>query len=141
MHVARRSRLHVQKFSLHTLPPQVLEAALQMAEHLLAASCSVHLPVVGQPSAVWCAHELTWNDRLLAFVSLYRPGQIWAFVLLAVVGGWVASVFTAFNTWLCLLRKKWSKWFSFRILEVSSAGASHHFCRAGRRRLLLKVHN
>lgn len=44
--------------------------------------------------------------------------QIWAFVLLAVVGGWVASVFTAFNTWLCLLRKKWSKWFSFRILEV-----------------------
>jgi hypothetical protein len=38
-----------------------------------------------------------------------------------VVGGWVASVFTAFNTWLCLLRKKWSKWFSFRILEVSGA--------------------
>lgn len=45
--------------------------------------------------------------------------QIWAFVLLAVVGGWVASVFTAFNTWLCLVRKKWSKWFSFRILEVT----------------------
>jgi hypothetical protein len=47
--------------------------------------------------------------------------QIWAFMLLAVAGGWVASVFTAFNTWLCLLRKKWSKWFSFRILEVNLA--------------------
>jgi hypothetical protein len=39
-------------------------------------------------------------------------------MLLAVAGGWLASVFTAFNTWLCLLRKKWSKFFSFRILEV-----------------------
>lgn len=45
-------------------------------------------------------------------------GKIWAFILLAVVGGWVASVFTAFNTWVCLLRKKWSKFFSARILEV-----------------------
>jgi hypothetical protein len=44
--------------------------------------------------------------------------QIWAFVLLAVVGGWVASVFTAFNTWVCLVRKKWSKWLTFRILEA-----------------------
>jgi chloride channel 7 len=47
--------------------------------------------------------------------------QTWAFVLLAVVGGWVASVFTAFNTWVCLVRKKWSKFFSFRILEVREA--------------------
>jgi chloride channel 7 len=39
-------------------------------------------------------------------------------VLLAVVGGWVASVFTAFNTWVCLVRKKWSKWLTFRILEA-----------------------
>jgi chloride channel 7 len=44
--------------------------------------------------------------------------QTWAFVLLAVVGGWVASVFTSFNTWVCLVRKKWSKFFTFRILEV-----------------------
>lgn len=44
--------------------------------------------------------------------------QTWAFVLLAVVGGYVASLFTAFNTWVCLLRKRWSKWFSFRIAEV-----------------------
>jgi chloride channel 7 len=43
---------------------------------------------------------------------------MWAFILLAVAGGWVASVFTAFNTWLCLLRKRWAKWFAFRILEV-----------------------
>lgn len=47
--------------------------------------------------------------------------QTWAFVLLAVVGGWVASVFTSFNTWVCLVRKRWSKFFSFRILEVRSA--------------------
>jgi len=52
--------------------------------------------------------------------------QIWAFVLLAVVGGWVASVFTAFNTWLCLVRKKWSKFFSFRILEVTLVSTLHN---------------
>jgi chloride channel 7 len=45
-------------------------------------------------------------------------------VLLAVVGGWVASVFTSFNTWVCLVRKKWSKFFSFRILEVGGFAAS-----------------
>jgi H+/Cl- antiporter ClcA len=50
--------------------------------------------------------------------TVASPSQIWAFILLAVVGGWVASVFTAFNTWLCLLRKKWSKFITFRILEV-----------------------
>lgn len=44
-------------------------------------------------------------------------------MLLAVVGGWLASVFTAFNTWLCLVRKKWSKFFSFRILEVCTQPA------------------
>jgi hypothetical protein len=49
--------------------------------------------------------------------------QIWAFMLLAVVGGWLASVFTAFNTWICLVRKKWSKVFSFRILEVCAQPA------------------
>jgi hypothetical protein len=47
-------------------------------------------------------------------------------VLLAVVGGWVASVFTAFNTWVCLVRKKWSKFFSFRILEVRGADTKLH---------------
>lgn len=27
-------------------------------------------------------------------------------------------MFTAFNTWVCLVRKRWSRWFSFRVLEV-----------------------
>lgn len=44
-------------------------------------------------------------------------------MLLAVVGGWLASVFTAFNTWLCLVRTKWCKFFSFRILEVCTQPA------------------
>uniref|UniRef100_A0A383VTF4 Chloride channel protein n=1 Tax=Tetradesmus obliquus TaxID=3088 RepID=A0A383VTF4_TETOB len=58
--------------------------------------------------------SLAWFQQ--AYPTPY--GQTWAFVLLAVVGGWVASVFTSFNTWVCLVRKKWSKFFSFRILEV-----------------------
>jgi len=48
-----------------------------------------------------------------------RPNQTWAFIVLAVVGGYVGSLFTAFNTWICLARKRWSGWFSFRVLEVS----------------------
>lgn len=46
------------------------------------------------------------------------PTQVWAFVLLAVVGGYVGALFTSFNTWVCLVRKRWSGWFSFRVLEV-----------------------
>jgi hypothetical protein len=61
--------------------------------------------------------------------------QTWAFVLLAVVGGWVASVFTAFNTWVCLVRKKWSKFFSFRILEVREAES-----QAARSRQIIQCH-
>jgi chloride channel 7 len=37
---------------------------------------------------------------------------------MSVVGGYVGSLFTSFNTWVCLVRKKWSGWFSFRVLEV-----------------------
>eukprot|EP00878_Enallax_costatus_P010897 GHUV01011381.1.p1 GENE.GHUV01011381.1~~GHUV01011381.1.p1 ORF type:complete len:670 (+),score=126.18 GHUV01011381.1:946-2955(+) len=58
--------------------------------------------------------SLAWFQQ--AYPTPY--GQTWAFVLLAIVGGYIASLFTAFNTWVCLLRKRWSKWFSFRILEV-----------------------
>lgn len=49
-----------------------------------------------------------------------RPLQVWAFILLAVVGGYIGSLFTSFNTWVCLLRKRWSGWFSFRVLEVGA---------------------
>jgi hypothetical protein len=43
-------------------------------------------------------------------------------VLLAVLGGYLGSLFTAFNTWVCVLRKRWSRWFSFRVLEVGAGG-------------------
>jgi hypothetical protein len=48
------------------------------------------------------------------------PRQTPAFIVLAVVGGYVGSLFTSFNTWVCLLRKRWSGWFSFRVLEARS---------------------
>lgn len=38
---------------------------------------------------------------------------------MSVVGGYIGSLFTSFNTWVCLVRKRWSGWFSFRVLEVS----------------------
>lgn len=51
--------------------------------------------------------------------------QVWAFVLVALIGGYVGSLFTSFNTWVCLVRKRWSGWFSFRVLEVRGAHSSH----------------
>lgn len=56
------------------------------------------------------------NDALH---NTHIPTQMWAFVILAVIGGYIGSLFTAFNTWICILRKRWSGWFSFRVLEVS----------------------
>ena len=58
--------------------------------------------------------SLIWFQQ--AYPTPYE--QVWAFVLLAVVGGYVGSLFTSFNTWVCLVRKRWSGWFSFRVLEV-----------------------
>ena len=57
--------------------------------------------------------------------------QFWAFMLLAVLGGYLGSLFTAFNTWVCVLRKRWSRWFSFRVLEVGGAHrrARHRIAR------------
>lgn len=70
-----------------------------------------------------CSHlawaSLAWFQQ--AYPSPY--GQTWAFVLLAVLGGWLGSVFTSFNTWVCLVRRRWSRWFSFRILEVCALSA------------------
>jgi hypothetical protein len=60
---------------------------------------------------------------------LLAPWQVWAFILMAVVGGYIGSLFTSFNTWVCLLRKKWSTWFSFRVLEVGHLEVpANHTC-------------
>ena len=58
--------------------------------------------------------SLIWFQQ--AYPAPYE--QVWAFGLLAVVGGYVGALFTSFNTWVCLVRKRWSGWFSFRVAEV-----------------------
>lgn len=35
-------------------------------------------------------------------------------VIIAVIGGWAGCMFTAFNTWVCIIRKRWAKWFKYR---------------------------
>ncbi len=39
-------------------------------------------------------------------------------ILLAVIGGYLGCLFTTFNTWVCLVRKRWSKYMWARVLEV-----------------------
>ena len=57
---------------------------------------------------------------LLFFQQEYpaRFEQVWAAAILAVIGGYVACLFTSFNTWVCIVRKKWSKIMWARMLEV-----------------------
>jgi hypothetical protein len=57
-----------------------------------------------------------------------RRLQVWAFILMAVVGGYIGSVFTSFNTWICLIRKRWSGWISFRVLEVREGRGGGGLC-------------
>jgi H+/Cl- antiporter ClcA len=44
--------------------------------------------------------------------------QLWAVMLLALITGYLGSLFTSFNTWVCLVRKKWAKKMWARIAEV-----------------------
>lgn len=44
--------------------------------------------------------------------------QIWAIILLAVVGGYLGCLFISFNTWVCVVRKRWTKFMWARIAEV-----------------------
>lgn len=62
---------------------------------------------------------LSWGS-LIWFQQTYPTpyGQVWAMAILAVVGGWLGSLFTSFNTWVCIVRKRWSKWISLRVAEV-----------------------
>ncbi len=46
--------------------------------------------------------------------------QIWAVILLAVVGGYLGCLFISFNTWVCVVRKKWTKFMWARIAEVGA---------------------
>lgn len=49
--------------------------------------------------------------------------QIWAVILLAVVGGYLGCLFISFNTWVCVVRKKWTKFMWARIAEVGTRKA------------------
>ncbi len=44
--------------------------------------------------------------------------QVWAVVILAGITGYLGSLFTSFNTWVCIVRKKWAKSIWLKIAEV-----------------------
>lgn len=46
--------------------------------------------------------------------------QVWAVCILAVLSGYLGSLFTSFNTWVCIVRKKWAKFMWAKIAEVGS---------------------
>ena len=58
--------------------------------------------------------------------------QVWAAAILAVIGGYVACLFTSFNTWICLVRKKWAKIMWARMLEVGGEGGEGGLWGQGR---------
>jgi chloride channel 7 len=49
--------------------------------------------------------------------------QVWAVAILACITGALGSVFTEFNTWVCLVRKKWAKSIWLKIAEVREPGS------------------
>jgi chloride channel 7 len=44
--------------------------------------------------------------------------QVWAVVILAFIGGYLGCLFTSFNTWICIVRKRWAKKMWARMTEV-----------------------
>jgi hypothetical protein len=61
------------------------------------------------------------NHAVPALLQQQYPAhfeQVWAVGILAVIGGYVACLFTSFNTWICLVRKKWAKKMWARMTEV-----------------------
>lgn len=66
--------------------------------------------------------------------------QVWAIVLLAIIGGYLGCLFTSFNTWVCLVRKKWAKHIHLRILEVRAGPHACMHARAGRRCMTYMVY-
>jgi hypothetical protein len=87
-------------------------------------TCCVAYPGGGHlPSPA--AHPEPDDEMVPAVAGLAVGAQVWAFILMAVVGGYIGSVFTSFNTWICLIRKRWSGWISFRVLEVREGLGTH----------------
>ncbi|GAX84673.1 hypothetical protein CEUSTIGMA_g12094.t1 [Chlamydomonas eustigma] len=86
-------------------------------------ACAITIVVV-QAAILICngygeCYELKYGS--LIFFNQQYPAhfeQIWAAAILAVIGGYVSCLFTSFNTWICLVRKKWSKIMWARMLEV-----------------------
>jgi chloride channel 7 len=62
-------------------------------------------------------------------MSLPTPyQQVWAVAILACITGALGSVYTAFNTWVCMVRKKWAKSIWLKIAEVGGHGGQAAAC-------------
>ncbi|KAJ9522064.1 hypothetical protein QJQ45_005109 [Haematococcus lacustris] len=68
-------------------------------------------------SLIW--FQLFWGLVRLQMSSMPTPyQQVWAVVILAAITGYLGCLYTSFNTWVCLVRKKWAKFMWAKILEV-----------------------
>ncbi|GIL88475.1 hypothetical protein Vretimale_15336 [Volvox reticuliferus] len=86
-------------------------------------ACAITIVVVREAVNICSTHghckSLQWGSLIwfqLKFPTPYE--QVWAIILLAVVGGYLGCLYISFNTWVCVVRKKWTKFMWARIAEV-----------------------
>ncbi|KAG2483148.1 hypothetical protein HYH03_017993 [Edaphochlamys debaryana] len=72
--------------------------------------------------------QLRWGSLIWFKITFPVPySQVWAVILLAVVGGYLGCLYISFNTWVCVVRKKWTKFMWARIAEVCAISVATSF--------------
>ncbi|KAL6760232.1 voltage gated chloride channel-domain-containing protein [Haematococcus lacustris] len=87
-------------------------------------ACAITVVVVRLLNTICVGHSmcsmLQWGSLIwFQMSSMPTPyQQVWAVVILAAITGYLGCLYTSFNTWVCLVRKKWAKFMWAKILEV-----------------------
>ncbi|KAG2428447.1 hypothetical protein HXX76_011567 [Chlamydomonas incerta] len=86
-------------------------------------ACAITIVVVREAVTICSTHghckSLQWGSLIWFKITFPTPyEQVWAIILLAVVGGYLGCLYISFNTWVCVVRKKWTKFMWARIAEV-----------------------
>ncbi|PNH00895.1 Chloride channel protein CLC-d [Tetrabaena socialis] len=86
-------------------------------------ACAITIVVVREAVNLCSTHghckSLQWGSLIWFQIKFPTPyEQVWAMILLAIVGGYLGCLYISFNTWVCVVRKKWTKFMWARIAEV-----------------------
>ncbi|GIL88500.1 hypothetical protein Vretifemale_16473 [Volvox reticuliferus] len=92
-------------------------------------ACAITIVVVREAINICSTHghckSLQWGSFIwfqLKFPTPYE--QVWAIILLAVVGGYLGCLYISFNTWVCVVWKKWTKFMWARIAKAAAGAAT-----------------